>query len=166
MATQTALTEAEYLRTSFEEPEPEYVDGELIERALPNNPHSRTQHRLSVIFGRLEDRVVLHCRPELRVRVKPGRYRVADLVVYTEFPEGNIPPQVPFIVVEIISPDDRWEHLLSKLEDYAAWGVRHVWAVDPALNTCYVYANRSITAVESFDIPEWRETISASAILN
>ena len=35
----TLITEAEYLRMTFDGPEPDYVDGELVERAIPNFQH-------------------------------------------------------------------------------------------------------------------------------
>lgn len=165
MVTHTALTEAEYLRTSFDGPEPDFINGELIQRALPNNFHSTVQLRLAVWFGSREQRLGLHPRPELRVRVAPGRYRVGDLVVYSEPPTGEIPQQIPYAAAEIVSPDDRLEEILSKLAEYANWGVKHVWLVDPGLRALYVYSDRSLHAVAAFELPEFQERIPAEEIL-
>lgn len=49
MATKTLITEEEYLATGFEW-EPEYRDGEIIERPTPNTKHSTTQTLLAVHF--------------------------------------------------------------------------------------------------------------------
>lgn len=40
MATKTLISEAEYTSTSYDDV-PEYVLGELVERSMPDNAHSR-----------------------------------------------------------------------------------------------------------------------------
>lgn len=161
MAKQTVLTEAEYLRTSFESPEPDFVEGELIERAMPNNFHSAAQgelvHKLKSIRG-------LYVRPELRVLVRPEHYRVVDVAAYRERPRTAVPDAVPFIAAEILSPDDRMDEVFAKLEDYAAWGVPHVWLIRPSLQAIFVYRDRSLQSVEAFELPEIGERIPVSAI--
>ena len=66
MATKTLITAEQYLSTHFEY-EPEFVRGEIVERPLPNNTHSKIQQRLSVLLDRTG-----FCYPELRVRVAHG----------------------------------------------------------------------------------------------
>jgi hypothetical protein len=52
MSTKALLPVEEYLRMSFEGPDPEYLDGELVERNLGGNSHSRTQINLGGILTR------------------------------------------------------------------------------------------------------------------
>src|ERR1700733_2051228 len=75
----------EYLDLVFDDrPEPDYVDGEVVERALPTPIHSQIQALLIVLFAPLMTRFRLVLLPELRVRVEPRRFRVVDLAVYRD----------------------------------------------------------------------------------
>jgi len=51
MASKTLVPVEEYLRAGFDEPEPEYLDGELIERRLGSFPHSEAQEEADHFFG-------------------------------------------------------------------------------------------------------------------
>lgn len=55
----------------------------------------------------------------------------------------------PELVVEIMSPNDRWQSVQDKLEEYFAIGVQWVWIVQPANRTVLVY--HSPTEVQKFD---------------
>lgn len=54
----------------------------------------------------------------------------------------------PDLVVEIMSPDDRWSEVTQKLREYFSIGVRLVWVADPEVRTVYAY--RSLTDVREF----------------
>jgi len=166
MDVKTLITEEEYLRMSFEDRTPEYVDGELVERSVPNNSHSRTHVELTAVFLGLRQRLPLFPRLELRVPVAPGKYRIVDLAVYAhQQPAEELPKEVPLVVTEIVSPDDRHEDIMKRLEEFRAWGVPHVWLVDPGLQRVYVYQKGGLTAVEAFDLPEFGVRIAAEEIL-
>ena len=45
----------------------------------------------------------------------------------------------PELVVEVLSPDDRWDAIMQKLGEYFAVGVQSVWIVAPLLQEIYVY---------------------------
>lgn len=167
MATGTLISEAEYLASSYEDPIPEYAGGELIERSMPNNPHSRAQFKLALCVGMQSERLRLFPRPELRVRIAPGRYRIADLLVYADHePAGAMPEEIPLVAVEIVSPDDKHEQVMAKLADYENWGVPHVWLVDPGLHSLAVDTKGSLTAVAAFELPERGFRIQAAEILD
>ena len=52
MSTRTKISLEEYLHTSFEDgPDREYVDGELVERAMPTFEHGLLQGRWLEIFS-------------------------------------------------------------------------------------------------------------------
>ncbi len=54
----------------------------------------------------------------------------------------------PELIVEVLSPDDRWSKVNQKLEEYFSIGVQIVWVVDPAQRQGYVY--HSLTDVQRF----------------
>lgn len=161
------ISEEAYLHTSFLDRTPEYIDGELTERTEPNNRHSRTQSKLIARFERLGEQFSLFPRPELRVPVAPARYRIVDLAVYAhQEPVDDLPRELPLVVIEIVSPDDRHENIMERLEDFRTWGVPHVWLVDPGIGRTYVYRDASLTAVGAFELPEFGVRIAAEEVLN
>ncbi len=52
----------------------------------------------------------------------------------------------PELVVEILSPEDRWHDVWQKLEEYFAIGVRWVWIVEPENRAVLLY--RSVTEMQ------------------
>jgi len=166
MDVKTLISEEEYLRTSFLDRTPEYIDGELVERSLPNNSHSKTQVELIFRFRNLQQRLPLFPISELRVPVAPRKYRIVDLAVYAhQEPVEELPRELPLVVIEIVSPDDRYEELMTRLEEFRVWGVPHVWLVDPGLRRIYVYREAGVTAVEAFELPEFGVRIAAGEII-
>ena len=123
---------AEYLSTSFEGTDREYVRGKIIERSMPDYPHGRMQAELAHPFRHLRDSHHLFVCSGTRMRLAPDLYRIADIAVFagTE-PDESVPSRPPLLVVEIISPDDRYSEVLEKLAEYRQWGVSHIWVVDP-----------------------------------
>jgi Uma2 family endonuclease len=72
--------------------------------------------------------------------VKPTRFRVPDVTcVLGPQPEGNILYEPPFLVIEVLSPDDRAEEVQEKIDDYLAFGVGYVWVANPRTRRGYVY---------------------------
>ena len=164
MATRTQILPEEYLRTSFEGPTPDYVDGELLERHLGDFAHGRTGRRLCALFDELGKKLPLHAAVELHLRIAPRHYRIADVAVFDgKEPEG-IPDYPPLIAIEILSPDDRYIEILDKLGEYRRWGVRHIWFVDPRLRKIHVYGEKGLLEVPAFQIPEYNVEVPAALI--
>jgi Uma2 family endonuclease len=44
----------------------------------------------------------------------------------------------PVLVIEILSPDDRWSEVRGKVNDYRGFGVPHIWIVDPERREVWV----------------------------
>ena len=132
MATKAALSEEDFLRTSFPDVEPEYRDGEVLERSMPDLFHSTAQGAFVLLFGnRGKSRGALVC-PELRLKLRPGRYVTADVCVFwPDRPKERVPEIHPLIVIEILSPDDKLSEVRDKLQEYVDWGIAHVWLADP-----------------------------------
>ena len=121
----------EYLRTTYD-PDCDYVDGEVLERNLGERDHSKLQKKLILFFGNREKTWNIVVFPEQRVQVSPTRFRVPDICVYAgEEPQEQIFRTPPFICIEILSPEDRWERMQKKIDDYLRFGVRYVWVINP-----------------------------------
>jgi Uma2 family endonuclease len=155
MGTKVQVSPEEYLSTSFDGLDREYVRGEIRERSLPTNLHSKTQGQLIGIFFILGRQRPIHTRPELRVRVAPRVFRVPDLSLFVgEEPQDPVPSFPPLIAIEVVSPDDRWSDLAEKLQEYWTWGVKHVWSVDPQMRKLYAYDSAGLHEIASFKAPE------------
>ncbi|MDE0460888.1 MAG: Uma2 family endonuclease, partial [Caldilineaceae bacterium] len=91
------------------------------------------------------------------IRHDPDRIRGADLAFWSraKLPDG--PPSgfidvAPDLVVEILSPNDRWSEMRQKIDDYFSIGVDTLWLVDPDEETVFVYRTASQrTALRSGD---------------
>ena len=167
MAAGTQISLEEYLRTSFDGPDREFVDGSILERNVGDNFHSEAQINLGGFFHLARKRLPLHARPELRVQVAPRRYRVIDLAVFAgERPAERVPSSPPLIAVEILSPDDAFADVRDKFEDYRRWGVTHIWLVDPGARKLYVYAAGGLSETPAFQVPEFGLEISAAEIFD
>ncbi|MFN0166136.1 MAG: Uma2 family endonuclease, partial [Bryobacteraceae bacterium] len=117
----TPLTE--YLATSYS-PDREYVDGRVVERAMGEKQHSKVQTELTIFLGTLRARLGISVFVEQRVQVKPQRFRVPDVCVCLGEPDEEIFTSPPFLVIEILSPDDRMTEMLEKIDDYLSFGVQ------------------------------------------
>ena len=104
--------------------------------------HSETscaQHKLGAVVG---GEIGIYTRRE------PDRVRAADIVFVSRERLADKPligflKVAPELVVEIISPTDRWQNVRDKLEEYFAIGVHRVWIVEPETRAVLVY--RSVT---------------------
>jgi Uma2 family endonuclease len=64
-------------------------------------------------------------------------FLIPDVAVFYPHEPGLVPDTPPLIAIEILSPDDRLTKVREKLEEYRAWGVPHVWLVDPHSRRLY-----------------------------
>jgi Uma2 family endonuclease len=165
MPAKTLVPVEEYLSMSFDGPDREYVDGEIIERHLGSKPHSKGQMRLLRFFDKLSDGHSLHIFPDIRIKISDRHYRVPDIAVYFgDEPEENVPSYPPELVVEIVSEDDRYIEIQEKLAQYQASGVKHIWLVDPWTRKLAVYDSSGFHEVPAFELPEFEAKISAAEI--
>jgi Uma2 family endonuclease len=140
MAT-TAVTVplSEYLETSYR-PDSEYIDGELLERNLGELDHSRMQALLTRFLMNREKEWGIFVVPEQRVQVRATRFRVPDVtVVKGSSPGTQIFRSPPFICIEILSREDSLEEMQERIDDYLAFGVPHVWVINPRKLRAFEY---------------------------
>ena len=139
----------QYLNTSYS-PDCEYVDGAVVERNVGELPHSLVQRKFIVWLSR--NCPVLQVWPELRVQVSPSRFRVPDVCVTQSVPGTDVLHTPPLIVLEILSKDDSLSALQERIDDYLAFGVPHVWIVDPRRRVGYACEPSAIRKVAAFEV--------------
>lgn len=129
----------------------EDVDGELVDGVLVEDEMTDYVHDAVVIF--LATVLRAWVRPlgglvggsDVKFQVSERRGRKADVSVY--LPGDPRPPGrgvvavPPSIAIEVVSPRprDARRDRLEKLEEYASFGVRFYWVVDPQLRTIEIY---------------------------
>ena len=131
MPTTALVSVEEYLETSYR-PDCDYVKGVVEERHVGQREHSGVQESLLAWYRARRGKLGLRAFPEQRIQVVPGRYRVPDVsVVPLPSPKESVFTTPPFIVIEILSPDDTFPKLQERLDDYLAMGVPNIWVIDP-----------------------------------
>ena len=132
MATRTLIPVSEYLGHSFR-PDCDYIDGELQERNLGELDHSDLQTRLIELLLSAVNKAYIRANSELRVQVKPTRFRVPDVcVLRRDAPREQIVRTPPILCIEVLSPDDTVKKTRERVRDFLEMGVLEVWILDPA----------------------------------
>ena len=163
MGTRTATSVEQYLHTSFPDLDREYRDGELVERSLPDYPHGRVQTLICVFFEAHRLKHSVYVCSETRMKLREGLYLIPDVAVFRPSPPPRVPATPPLVAIEILSLDDRLSAVRDKLDEYKAWGIPHVWLIDPHSRRFYVYA-AGLTEVESLRIPELNVELRAEHV--
>ena len=136
MATQPVSIE-EYLSASFEY-DCEWVDGELVERNGGEYDHSFLMALAGAHFVRHRVEWGVVCLSSVRMHTGPTRIRVPDLtVIRAGLPRERILTRPPLLVIEIQSPEDTLRKTAAKAAEYLAFGIEHVWVIDPHARVGY-----------------------------
>ena len=144
MSTKVQMDVEEYLRTSFDGSDCEYLDGEVVERNMGEIPHAYLQAKLSRLLWQLYSHLGIFVLTEIRIQTTSRRYRVADIAVWRDSNIGTgIPTVPPFLVIEILSPEDRMVRMLPKIQEYLSIGVEWVWVVDPEEKSALSYSQKN-----------------------
>jgi Uma2 family endonuclease len=140
------MTEAEWIALDEDE-EGELVNGVLVEEEMPDYLHELIVMWLGRVLGNwLEERGGFIGGSDAKFIVARSRGRKPDISVYLA---SSPPPPArggirvpPDIVVEVISPrarDVRGDRV-EKMHDYARFGVRWYWLLDPAARLLEIYS--------------------------
>ncbi len=151
MATQALMPVEEYLRKHFER-EPEYRDGVLEERPLPDFLHSLLQIFFAQCLVQWAESDTLTVVAELRVKLRSGRFVLPDICIFAGAPTDNLPSAPPLAVVEVLSPDDSMSELLAKLSEYREWGAPNIWVINPETRTLHLFDGAELQPVSSFTL--------------
>lgn len=144
----------------LDEDEPgELVDGWLVEDEEPTHPHEAVVAWLMwVLGGWARPQGALVFASEHKIGVAPARGRKPDVCLYppgTRLGRGALSRTAPRLVVEVLSPRPRdvRRDRHEKMGDYARFGVRSYWLIDPQAKL-----------LEMFELgPEGRYTAALSA---
>lgn len=136
------------------DPDKEYeiVDGQPEEKSLGGARQGGIGARLIVRLGSHVEQGGLGgvYGPDTSFRIGPNErlpdvsFVAASRIPATGEPEGAW-PLAPDLVVEIVSPNDLYERVMGKIEEYFRAGVRQMWLISPEHRTVTVY--RSLTDV-------------------
>ena len=123
----------------------EFVDGRLVEEEVPDYLHEVLVAWLARELGNwAETAGALVGGSEAKFALSATRGRKADLTVY--FAGRRPPPRgvvkvPPDLAVEVVSPAprDQRRDRKEKVEEYARFGIRFYWLVDPSRRTVEIY---------------------------
>src|SRR6516164_7941977 len=104
-ATKTLVSVEEYLHTVYQ-PDCDYVDGEVLQRNIAEVEHSSLQGEIIGCFYIRRKEWNVTILPEVRVQVKPARYRIPDIGIVLGKTEEQILTKPPYLCIEILSPED------------------------------------------------------------
>lgn len=124
----------------------ELVDGELSAEEEPDAVHEDVVSWLNALLRFwLTPRGGFVLGSDAKFAVQRHRGRKPDLSVF--LPGGHVPPRrgvirvPPDVVVEVVSlsPRDVRRDRIEKVDDYAAFGVRFYWIIDPEARTFEIF---------------------------
>lgn len=139
------MTLAEWAALPEDEPG-ELVDGILVEEEVTDLYHETFVAWFVRIIGAwVDDRGGIAFGSEGKFAVAPRRGRKPDVTVY--LPGSKKPPArgvvrtPPDVAIEVVSPTPRdgRRDRVEKFSEYALFGVRWYWILDPALRTLEIY---------------------------
>ena len=156
MPSRTLVSVDEYLNSSYR-PDLEYVDGALVERGLATIAHGLFQIILGSYFRIYRKQFGFAALTDVRTQIiERARYRIPDVMLCpVPLPSGKVVTSVPWVVIEILSPDDRLPDQLERFRDYKQIGVGNVILLDPEQLIAYRFDDGSLlqTRFTSLDLP-------------
>jgi Uma2 family endonuclease len=132
-STATLVSLDEYLNTSYE-PDMEFVDGALVRRNVGTQLHSLLHAIVAGHFReyRKSHGIKVFVEARLLVDAATRRHRIPDVMVLnTPYRRGKVVVDAPAIIVEIKSPDDTFDDIVSRCFDYEKLRVGNILVMDP-----------------------------------
>lgn len=89
------------------------------------------------------------------IRRNPDTVRAADLIYvsnerYARQGTSEYLDIAPELIIEVLSPDERWSEVMARLDDYLSVGVDRVWLVDSKGSRIFVY--HSLNEVQHYQV--------------
>jgi Uma2 family endonuclease len=133
------FTLEEFLKLPETKPASEYIEGEIIQKPMPNTKHSRLQGQfLRVINEVVEEPKIAYAFPELRCTFG-GRSIVPDIAVLLweqiQFDDSGEPVDdvqiAPYWTLEILSPQQSSNRVTRKIIHCLQYNCQLGWLIDP-----------------------------------
>ena len=154
------LTLAEFLQLPETKPVSEYIDGQIIQKPMPQGKHSVIQGELvPAINGVVKRNRIARAFPELRCTFG-SRSTVPDIAVFlwNRIPRdengevANTFLAPPDWTIEILSPDQSQTKVTKNILHCLQHGTEVGWLIDPREQTVFIY--RSKQEPEVLDEPD------------
>jgi Uma2 family endonuclease len=130
----------------------ELIDGEFVEKTVGAKQTWAASLLLGWLFVYLKERPIGRATVEMLFQLgeDPNRLRRPDVAFVSaqRYPldrplEGTAWRVVPNLVVEIVSPTDRFSDVQIKVKEYLAAGVEALWLVEERTKCVWVYSDGS-----------------------
>lgn len=168
-------TLAEFLKLPETEPASEYVDGEIIQKPMPQGKHSVIQGEfVSTINTVLKSRRIARALLELRCTFGGGSI-VPDVSVFVwdRIPRdengeiANVFPLAPDWKIEILSPEQSQTKVTKKILHCLKYETQMGWLIDPDEQSVFVYTPKQQPEVfeepgEQLPVPSFAKELQLS----
>jgi Uma2 family endonuclease len=151
------ITLADFLKLPETKPASEFIDGQIIQKPMPQGKHSTIQRDLcTAIETALKPLKVARAYPELRCTFG-GRSTVPDVTVFSweRIPRdddgkvANVFALAPDWTIEILSPEQSQTKVVRNILHCLSNGTQMGWLIDPEEELIFVYlADRTISVYE------------------
>ncbi len=140
------ITLEEFLALPDTKPASEYIDGQIIQKPMPQGQHSIIQKKLLLTIDPiLTDAGIAEAFPELRCTFG-GRSIVPDVVIFEAakiaYNENgdieNVFSIPPDWTIEILSPEQSTTKVLKNINHCLAYGTQMGWLIDPADRSVFI----------------------------
>ncbi len=162
------ITLAEFLLLPETKPASEFIDGQIIQKPMPQGKHSLIQSELTAnINATFKPQRLVRAFIELRCSFG-GRATVPDVTVFTSerIPRdengdiANVFAIAPDWTIEILSPDQSQTKVTKNILHCLQHGTQMGWLIDPAERSIFVYAPDKSTQVfeeelDTLPVPEF-----------
>lgn len=141
------LTLSEFLKLPETEPASEYINGEIIQKPMPQGKHSRIQGELVPAINIVVKKPKIALAfPELRCTFD-GRSIVPDVTVFTwdRIPVdengdvANVFETYPDWTIEILSPGQSQTKVTGNILHCLKNGTKMGWLIDPMVRSILIY---------------------------
>ena len=156
----STLTLAEFLNLPETKPASEYIDGQVLQKPMPQGKHSAIQTELAAAINSvMKARKVARSFTELRCTFG-GRSTVPDISVFTwdricrsqNGEIANVFAIAPDWTIEVLSPDQSQTKVIKNILHCLEHGTQVGWLIDPEEQSVFVYWPDRTTGL--YDRPE------------
>jgi Uma2 family endonuclease len=161
------MTADEYFQLPDDDRITELLRGRVVAMNPPGFRHGKRCSQVSYLIKRfLEDHDLGHVTTNdtgVITERDPDTVRGADVAFYSyervakDEEPARYPNAVPDLVIEVLSPEDRWREVLGKVNEYLDAGVTAVCVLDPDERKLHRYTSDhspvELDENDSFEVP-------------